>query len=119
MGDRGRVLLLRLEPGTVVPRHRHLGEVHGFTLSGQRQLDTGEIVGPGGYVYEPPGNVGSWMAIGTEPLIVLITAFGPMEYLDEAGGVLRRDSPASLRDLYLRHCSETGLVPMDLGQGPS
>ena len=26
-----RVLLLRLEPGTLVPRHRHLGEVHGFT----------------------------------------------------------------------------------------
>jgi hypothetical protein len=26
--DRGRALLLRLEPGVVVPRHRHLGEVH-------------------------------------------------------------------------------------------
>jgi quercetin dioxygenase-like cupin family protein len=35
-GDRGRALLLRLEPGSVVPRHRHLGEVHGINLKGQR-----------------------------------------------------------------------------------
>jgi hypothetical protein len=59
---RGRALLLLLEPGTVVPRHRHLGEVHGFNLQGERELiESGaKIVGPGGYVYEPPGNVDSW-----------------------------------------------------------
>src|SRR6185503_15413811 len=73
-GDRGRVLLLRLEPGTVVPRHRHLGEVHAFNLSGHRQLDTGEVVGPGGYVYEPAGNVDSWWTHGADPVIVHITA---------------------------------------------
>src|SRR5262249_50432741 len=62
-GDRGRVLLLRLEPGTLVPLHRHGGEVHGYNVSGSRKLlETGEIVGPGVYVYEPPGNVDSWMA---------------------------------------------------------
>jgi 2,4'-dihydroxyacetophenone dioxygenase len=43
--NRARALLLRLEPGTVVPRHRHLGDVQAFNLSGQRQLDTGEVVG--------------------------------------------------------------------------
>ena len=47
--DRGRALLLRLEPGLVVPRHRHLGEVHVFNVVGKRQLDTGHVVGPGGY----------------------------------------------------------------------
>jgi 2,4'-dihydroxyacetophenone dioxygenase len=40
-------------------------EVHALNLAGTRKLlDTGEVVGPGGYVYEPAGNVDSWMAIG-------------------------------------------------------
>jgi quercetin dioxygenase-like cupin family protein len=112
-GDRGRVLLLRLEPGTIVPLHRHLGEVHGFNLSGSRKLiETGEIVGPGGYVYEPAGNVDSWMVVGDEPVVVHITAFGAMEYLGENGEVLRSDSPASLREIYLRHCEEHGIEPV-------
>ena len=29
---------LRLEPGTVVPLHRHHGEVHGYNLAGERKL---------------------------------------------------------------------------------
>lgn len=114
--DRGRVLLLRLEPGTVVPLHRHLGEVHGYNLAGWRKLlDTGHVVGPGGYVYEPAGNVDSWMAVGDEPVVVHITAFGDMEYLDERGEVRRRDGAGALREIYLRHCADNGRVPLDLG----
>src|SRR5262249_32638841 len=74
-GDRGRVLPPGLEPGRLVPPHRHGGEVHGYNVSGSRKLlETGEIVGPGVYVYEPPGNVDSWMAVGDEPVVVHITA---------------------------------------------
>jgi quercetin dioxygenase-like cupin family protein len=114
--DRGRVLLLRLLPGTLVPRHRHLGEVHGYNIAGQRLLlETGEVVGTGGYVYEPAGNVDSWQAVGEEPVIVHITAFGAMEYLGEDGKVLRRDSSSSLRERYLRFCEENALTPLDLG----
>ena len=111
----GRSLLLRLDPGVVVPRHRHRGEVHGYNLAGHRKLDTGEIVGPGGYVYEPAGNVDSWTAVGDEPVIVLITAFGAMEYLGDDDSVLRTDTPSSLRDRYIHHCRENGLTPEDLG----
>lgn len=113
--DSGRVLLLRLEPGTSVPRHRHHGEVHAFNLSGRRRLDTGEIVGPGGYVYEPPGNVDSWMAVGDEPVVVHITAFGAMDYLGPNDEVKSCDSASSLRDTYLRFCRENGVAPVDLG----
>ncbi len=117
-GERGRALLLRLEPGVVVPLHRHLGEVHGFNLAGQRELiETGEVVGPGGYVYEPAGNVDSWRAVGDVPVIVHIVAAGAMEYLGPDGEVLRRDDPASLREIYRRYCAETGVVPLDLGGG--
>jgi quercetin dioxygenase-like cupin family protein len=97
-------------------RHRHLGEVHAFNVSGSRELDTGEIIGPGVYVYEPAGNVDSWRAVGDEPVIVHIASFGPMEYLDEHDSVLRRDDEKTLRDIYLRFCEENGLTPLELGQ---
>ena len=113
--DRGRALLLRVEPGTVITRHRHHGEVHAFNLSGQRRLDTGEIVGPGGYVYEPVGNVDSWSVVGDEPVIVHIVTFGTMEYLGDNDEVLRRDNAASLREIYINYCNEHGIAPMDLG----
>lgn len=112
---RGRVLLLRLEPGTVVPRHRHRGEVHAFNVSGSRELDTGEIVRPGGYVHEPIGNVDSWRAVGGEPCIVHIHSYGAMEYLDEHGNVLRSDDHLTLRAVYLRYCAGHGLTPLELG----
>jgi 2,4'-dihydroxyacetophenone dioxygenase len=111
----GRVLLLRLEPGTVVPLHRHLGEVHAFNIAGSRKLlETGEIAGPGAYVYEPAGNVDSWMAIGDEPVIVHITSFGAMEYLGEDGSVLRRDTGTTLLEIYRRFCEQNGLAQADL-----
>ncbi|HEX7678807.1 MAG TPA: 2,4'-dihydroxyacetophenone dioxygenase family protein [Thermoanaerobaculia bacterium] len=110
--DRGRVLLLRLDAGTVVPRHRHLGEVHGFNITGSRKLiETGEIIGPGAYVYEPAGNVDSWMAVGDEPVVVHITSFGAMEYLGDDDQVLRRDTASSLLQIYLRYCEEHNLTP--------
>src|SRR5688500_5245209 len=81
-----RVQLLRLEPGPVIERHRHAGAVHAYNVSGQRLLlDTQEIVGPGGYVYEPPGNIDSWMAVGDEPLIVFVTVHGAISYIDDNG----------------------------------
>jgi quercetin dioxygenase-like cupin family protein len=110
-----RVLLLRVEPGTVIPRHRHLGEVHAFNVSGRRRLDTGEIVGPGDYVFEPAGNVDSWTAVGEEPVVVHISVRGAMETLDANGDVVRRDGAASLHDVYLRFCAEHGVTPRDLG----
>ena len=111
----GRALLLRVEPGTVIARHRHFGEVHAFNISGQRRLDTGELVGPGGYVFEPDGNVDSWQTAGDEPVTVQITSFGAMEYLGENDEVLVRHTPDSLRETYLRYCREHGVTPLELG----
>jgi hypothetical protein len=85
-------------------------------LSGERKLlETGQVVGAGGYVYEPRGNVDSWMAVGGEPVIVHITSYGAMEYLGENGRVLRRDTASSLREAYLRYCADNALAPLDLG----
>jgi quercetin dioxygenase-like cupin family protein len=114
-GDRGRVLLLRVDPGTVISRHRHLADVHCFNVSGSRRLiDSGEIIGPGVYVYEPAGNVDSWEAVGDEPAVILITSFGGMEYLDKNDQVLRRDTSSTLFDVYMRYCEEHKLTPVSV-----
>jgi quercetin dioxygenase-like cupin family protein len=101
-----RALLLRLEPGTVVQRHRHGGEVHAVNLQGSRRLDTGEVVGPGGYVHEPAGNEDSWEAIGDEPVVVFVTVRGAMETLDGAGRPVSRSTTASIAEGYRRFVAE-------------
>ena len=98
--DDTRVVVLHLEPGTVVPRHLHLGEVHAFNLAGTRKLHTGEVIGPGEYVYEPPGNIDSWMAIGDVPVVIFVTVRGAIEYLDEQGVVTRRMTTSSATASY-------------------
>jgi quercetin dioxygenase-like cupin family protein len=106
--DDTRVQLLRLEPGTVIPRHRHSGEIHAVNLAGSRKLlDTGEVIGPGGYVYEPPGNIDSWMAVGDIPLIIFLTARGSIEYLDEQGQVTKRSTTTSVTEGYERFVAES------------
>lgn len=112
--DHGWVLLLRLDPGTEIPLHRHTGEVHGYTLSGMRRLGTGEIAGPGAYVYEPAGQVDSWTAVGDEPLIVFIVVEGAVEYLDGNHNVTVRATARSQHEAYLRYCADHGIEPIDL-----
>ncbi len=55
------------------------------------------------------------MAVGSGAAVIYIVAYGAMEYLGADGEVLRRDSPASLREIYLRYCRENGLPPLPLG----
>lgn len=107
--DAGWMYLFRLEPGTLIPRHRHTGEVHGFNVAGRRKLlDTGEVIGPGTYVYEPPGNVDSWMAVGDEPVVLLVTVRGAIEYLGKDGEVAGRVTSKDRLETYRRWCEEHG-----------
>lgn len=97
----GAQILLRVEPGTLIPRHRHTGEIHAFNLAGTRLLlDTDEVIGPGTYVHEPVGNVDSWKAIGDEPCVIHIEVNGRIEHLDEEGNVTRVVDAASYRRQY-------------------
>lgn len=109
--DDTRVLLLRLAPGTTVARHRHGGEVHALNLAGTREiLDTGKVIGPGGYEYEPPGTVDSWRAIGDVPVVVFATIRGALEYLDEHGNALSCSTTRSVSEAY-RHFAASDARP--------
>lgn len=112
--DRGFVELLRMEPGVVMPLHHHTGEIHAYNLSGCRQLCTGEIVGPGDYAYEPPGNIDSWQIVGDEPLIALVIVMGAVEFLGPGGEVRFRASAQSQLRAYHDYCEQHGITVVDL-----
>jgi 2,4'-dihydroxyacetophenone dioxygenase len=110
--DDGWSELMYLEPGSVVALHRHTGDVHAYNLSGTRQiLGSGEIIGPGDYVYEPTGNVDSWQAVGDIPCIVHIKVAGAVEYLGADGRVTGRADSASQLATYLAWCDQQGMEP--------
>lgn len=104
--------LIRLESGNVVPRHRHTGDTHIFNLQGHRELiETGEIAGRGDYVYEPPGTIDSWRAIGDVPCIVHVKVVGVVEYLDEDDQIAVLVDSTSERAAYLEGCKAQGVDP--------
>lgn len=112
--DRGFVELLRMEPGVVMPMHRHTGEIHAYNLSGIRKLCTGEVIGPGDYVYEPPGNIDWWKIVGDEPMLALVIVMGTVEFLGPGGAVLARASAGTQLAEYERYCREQGIAVQDL-----
>ncbi|MBT2142799.1 MULTISPECIES: cupin domain-containing protein [unclassified Rhodanobacter] len=112
--DRGFVELLRMEPGVVMPLHRHSGEIHAYNLSGTRKLCTGELIGPGGYVYEPPGNTDWWKIVGDETMLALVVVMGTVEFLGPGGVVTGRASASTQLAEYERYCREHGLAIQDL-----
>jgi 2,4'-dihydroxyacetophenone dioxygenase len=112
--NRGFVELLRLEPGEAIPLHRHTGEVHAINLEGSRQLSTGEVIGPGDYVYEPAGNMDSWTVVGDVPLVVLIVATGAVEYLGANGAVTNRYTADILMEFYQTYCAANDIKSLDL-----
>lgn len=112
--DRGFVELLRMEPGVAMPRHRHTGETHAFNLSGSRQLSSGEVIGAGDYVYEPPGNVDAWHVVGNEPLVALVVVMGEVEDLDLDGNVRGRATASTRLAEYEDYCRAQGIELLDL-----
>ncbi|BCJ69128.1 cupin domain-containing protein [Polymorphospora rubra] len=84
-----RQLLLRVEPGTVVSRHRHTGDVHAF-------------------------NIDSWMAVGDEPCVIHIRVSGELQNLADDGTVVGSTDTASMHRRYLAWCESTGTSPHPL-----
>ena len=106
--------LMRLEPGSAVALQRHTGEVHAFNIRGTREiLGSGELAGPGGYVYEPAGTVDGWGAVGDEPCVVHIKVTGTIEYLDGNGQVIESVDAETQRAAYLDWCRARDVHPSE------
>lgn len=112
-GNAGWAQVLLLEPGTLIPRHRHTGEVHAFNLSGYRLLiEANKKVGPGTYVHESAGDVDSWQAVGEEPCLLYVEVHGAVEYLRPDGAVEVVVDANLQRRLYERWCATNGRSPV-------
>jgi 2,4'-dihydroxyacetophenone dioxygenase len=104
--------LMRLEPGSEVPLHRHSGEVHAYCLTGTREiLGTGEIAGPGSYVYEPGGTLDAWRAIGGEACVLHLKITGTIDYINADGEVTGTVDAATQSEAYLDWCAQRGTQP--------
>lgn len=110
----GWVELMRLNPGVLIPRHRHRGEVHALNLQGVRRLSDGRTIFPGDYVFEPEGNVDYWQAVGEDTLIVQVVVRGDVEYLADDGSIAQRIDTLSRIADYERYCREVGRPSCDL-----
>ncbi len=110
-----RTLQLKVAPGVTIPRHRHDGEVHAFNLAGSRRLDSGDLAGPGAYVYEPAGNEDAWTCIGEEPCVIQISMSGRLTYIGAEGEALDYVDTPKMRAAYLAWCEQEGLQPVALG----
>lgn len=105
---------MRLSPGTRLGLHRHTGEVHALTLTGERRLNNGRVVRPGDYIPEPAGNVDLWVATGFEELLVYAVVKSSVEYLVPHHTVLQRIATADRRVDYRRWCETVGVPPLSL-----
>jgi len=115
-GGRGFVELLRMQPGAIMPLHRHTGEIHAYNLAGTRTLCTGEVIGPGDYVYEPPGNTDWWRVTGEEEMTALVVVIGAVEFLGPGNTVIARADAHSQRAAYETWCAGHGLPVLDLSE---
>ena len=105
--------LMRVEPGALVARHHHTGAVHGFNISGHRELiEAGIVVGPGDYVFEPVDNVDSWRGVGDEPCVIHIRVEGRVEFFADDGTLVSVASSQSQQAIYLDWCRENGMTPL-------
>ncbi len=111
----GYVAQLKLEPGAVIQPHRHTGSVLAINLQGQRRLHTGETIGVGDFVYEPPGNIDTWKVVGEETLIVHIQVMGDVEYFDQHGDVETIYNATVMERAYRKFCEAQLLTPIEFG----
>jgi len=106
------VMRIRLEPGTVLLRHRHTGPVHAFTVSGRwRYQEYDDVNVAGSYLFEPAQSVHTLEAPGDNEGLteVAFTILGSNLNLDDENRVVSVDSATSILELYRRRCAEAGL----------
>ena len=102
----------RFQPGVQVQRHKHTGDVHGYTLSGcWHYAEYGVDYAAGTYIYEPAGSVHTLTvnADNTGPTDVLFVIQGANLNLGPDDRVERVDDGPSTLLAYRALCEAQGL----------
>jgi 2,4'-dihydroxyacetophenone dioxygenase len=96
-------MMMRAQPGSTLPRHRHLGDVHAITHSGRWRYDDYDwTAGPGSYVHESAGAAHTFRvpADADEPAVITFVVEGPQELLDDDGSVASVESGPTILGYY-------------------
>jgi len=103
--------LNRFQPGFEAIRHRHLGEVHAYTLEGHwHYLEYDWSAGPGDYVFEPPDAIHTLKVAddAAVPTVVFFVLRGGLELYD-GGKVFMTVNIQGFEDLYREGLDSIGV----------
>jgi quercetin dioxygenase-like cupin family protein len=105
------VIRSRFAPGTIVPTHKHTGEVFAFTLAGSwKYVEYPEVNVAGSYLYEPAGSIHTLMVPEENDVVtdVWFAIYGANLNLDADGNVEMVIDASLGRDTYFALCEANG-----------
>ena len=112
-GESGKyTLITRFAPGVELPKHRHFGEVHAYTITGRWQYKEYDWVAEtGSYVYEPPNSTHTLQvpADNTGPTEVIFVIDSGMVLLGDNDELLHIEDAWSLHEMYLGALEACGI----------
>ncbi len=105
-------ILSRFAPGMVLPRHRHFGPVHAYTLEGRwhyREYDW--FAESGSFIYEPTGSTHTLEVPATEPgpAVVYFTVQAGMVLLDDDDQPWMWEDAESMQQHYANALAGRGI----------
>ena len=105
------VIRVRFQPGVTIPRHKHTGEVFGFTIQGAwKYLEYPEVNTAGSYLFEPAGSVHTLHVLESNKEITdaWFAVRGANLNLDDKGSVESVVDAAAVLEIYLAQCRQAG-----------
>ena len=105
------VIRSRFAPGTLVPTHKHTGEVFAFTLAGSwKYVEYPEVNVAGSYLYEPAGSIHTLMVPEENDVVtdVWFAIYGANLNLGADGNVEMVIDASLVRDTYFALCEANG-----------
>jgi len=105
------VIRSRFQPGTIVPTHKHTGEVFAFTLAGSwKYVEYPEVNVAGSYLYEPAGSIHTLMVPEENDVVtdVWFAIYGANLNLGPDGNVEMVIDAGLVRDTYFALCEAEG-----------
>jgi len=111
------VIRVRFEPGVTIQRHKHTGEVFGFTLRGAwKYLEYPDVNTAGSYLYEPAGSVHTLHVLESNKEITdaWFAIRGANLNLDDKGNVESVLDAGAVLDIYLSHFRGSGVPAPDV-----
>nr|WP_315459369.1 2,4'-dihydroxyacetophenone dioxygenase family protein [uncultured Sphingorhabdus sp.] len=108
------ITLLRVPPNFELPKHRHSGTVHVYTIAGTWKYKEHDwSATPGSFVFETAGTAHTPVSIEGE-VITLNIVQGDWLVLGEDDAVLAIEDWRTVMQRYLNYCQEQKIAPVDL-----